>query len=67
MKKINLGDKEREEIYEPIEKLLETVFSSWVSLNHSFLTVKLSFLFHMLCVIYSNCIGRRNDTRDKWD
>ncbi|ORE10196.1 hypothetical protein BCV72DRAFT_302155 [Rhizopus microsporus var. microsporus] len=38
MKKINLGDKEREEIYEPIEKLLETVFSSWVSLNHSFLT-----------------------------
>ncbi|KAG2199774.1 hypothetical protein INT46_003742 [Mucor plumbeus] len=31
-----IDDKERERLYEPIEKLIETTFSSWVCLNHSF-------------------------------
>lgn len=34
-----LDDKEREKIYEPVEKLMETIFSSWVCLNHSFSNV----------------------------
>lgn len=34
-------DKEREKMYEPVEKLIETIFSSWVCLNHSFSNVKL--------------------------
>jgi E3 ubiquitin-protein ligase HECTD2 len=35
-----LDDKEREKIYEPVEKLIEMIFSSWVCLNHSFSNVK---------------------------
>ncbi|KAI9281585.1 hypothetical protein BY458DRAFT_499033 [Sporodiniella umbellata] len=41
-----LSDKEREGIYEPMEKLLETTFSSWVCLNHSFLDGKDTTLDH---------------------
>lgn len=40
-KRIHLTDKEREGIYESVEKLLETAFSSWVCLNHSFLNVRI--------------------------
>lgn len=36
----DLDEKEREKFYEPVEKLVETVFSSWVCLNHSFLNVR---------------------------
>ncbi|KAI8983636.1 hypothetical protein BDB01DRAFT_760698 [Pilobolus umbonatus] len=32
------SDKERESIYEPIEHLMETVYGSWLCLNHSFST-----------------------------
>lgn len=35
-----IDDKEREKLYEPIEKLIETTFSSWVCLNHSFSNVR---------------------------
>ncbi|KAG2197883.1 hypothetical protein INT47_003552 [Mucor saturninus] len=34
--KREVDEKEREKIYEPVEKLIETIFSSWVCLNHSF-------------------------------
>lgn len=40
-KSITVSDKEREKIYEPVEKLLEVIFSSWVCLNHSFPNVSL--------------------------
>jgi E3 ubiquitin-protein ligase HECTD2 len=40
-KSTTLDEKDREKIYEPIEKLIETIFSSWVCLNHSFLNVSL--------------------------
>ncbi|KAI8087920.1 uncharacterized protein B0P05DRAFT_635143 [Gilbertella persicaria] len=36
VKNVPMDDKEREKIYEPIEKMVETVFASWVCLNHSF-------------------------------
>ncbi|KAI9476533.1 MAG: hypothetical protein EXX96DRAFT_301624 [Benjaminiella poitrasii] len=34
---ITIDEKEKEKIYEPIEKILDTVFSSWFCLNNSFL------------------------------
>lgn len=38
-KTTTLDEKDREKFYEPVEKLIETIFSSWVCLNHSFLNV----------------------------
>jgi E3 ubiquitin-protein ligase HECTD2 len=38
-KREDIDDKEREQLYEPVEKLVETVFGSWVCLNHSFANV----------------------------
>ena len=35
-----VDEKEREKIYEPVEKWTETIFSSWVCLNHSFSNVR---------------------------
>lgn len=56
-KTILVDDKEREKIYEPVEKLVETVFSSWVCLNHSFSNVRclqgidfvMTFLIEKIC------------------
>lgn len=40
-----LDEKEREKIYEPVEKLIEVIFSSWVCLNHSFASVSIIYTF----------------------
>lgn len=35
-----ISQKELEKFYEPVEELAQTVFGSWVCLNHSFLNVR---------------------------
>ncbi|KAI7901092.1 uncharacterized protein BX663DRAFT_544279 [Cokeromyces recurvatus] len=45
-KNIPIDEKEKERIYEPIEKIVESVFSSWASLNNSFLNGQETSLEH---------------------
>ena len=40
-----LDPKELERLYEPVEKLVETAFGSWVCLNHSFTNVILERIY----------------------
>lgn len=54
--KREVDEKEREKIYEPVEKLIETIFSSWVCLNHSFCNVSCSFIFCM-CYLMTFVLG----------
>lgn len=44
-------DKNLESIYEPVEMLVDSAFSSWIRLNHSFSNVSCIYDFRYIALV----------------